>query len=593
VDIIRHPQFKSEDVVPNSRRFRKYRQRLPLLSIKSREISISSKKTPSTSKDIGEAYYLSITDIICNVLNNPSLFNKMYFGPGQEVTKSKELWHGNIWKESPRFGQASIAIAQDVYYSGDFVIYKESGSKRLGHILAIVQQDYQLKIKIQRILRFKELPGNLQSNNRRQRSEEGEIWLLDREVDNAIMIVEPQAIIKRILIFILYDNVINDPNSIKIREILYKHNGHWKLRDVKYSYQHPSEFAPLEEPETHLPIYKLFIDVYYDDFGTFRNVYHSLGGVYIQIGNMPLNERIRLKNHFVLGFVPFGGSFDEFIKPFITEMKVLEKGKTMNVQGNECIVIASLGDITADLPQGNDLVGVKRHGANKGCRTCNVTKNSLTSNGLDLQLTSRYHHQSDKQFQEISEAATITERKAIATKYGLQLRPSILDQLKRERHLQSPQDVYHLTAGKVLRFFKITIEALSPEGKTELLRTWKSFEYPKSWRKLPNPISHIDSFMMSDCLQLTMMFPFILNRFLKNTHFKNSELALFQRRTGVTRSDLATKLWMKCWIVMAKTMAMVFKDFFTKEDYDKLRECLDSERTLLSLVLLFITLIIS
>jgi hypothetical protein len=122
---------------------------LPLLSIKSRKIGISNKKTPSTSKDIGEAYYLSITDIICYILNNPTLFNKMYFGPGQEVTKSKELWHGNLWKESARFGQASITVAQNVYYSGDFVIYRESTrSKRFGRILAIVQQNDKLMIKI-------------------------------------------------------------------------------------------------------------------------------------------------------------------------------------------------------------------------------------------------------------------------------------------------------------------------------------------------------------------------------------------------------------------------------------------------------------
>ena len=421
-----------------------------------------------------------------------------------------------------------------------------------------------------------------------ERSQNGELWFQDQETDETIIIIEPQAIVKHVPIDILYDNnITNDPNSIKIREILYKHNGHWKLRDVKHSYQHPSEFAALREPRTHLPIYKLFIDLYYDDFGTFRNVYHSLGGVYIQIGNMPLNERIRLKNHFVLGFVPFGGSFDEYIKPFITEMKELEIGKVMNIQGTEGLVIASLGDITADLPQGNDLVGVMRHGANRGCRTCNTKKGSLTSDGLDLKLDSRYHLQTDKQFQEISSASTLTERKAIASKYGLRLQPSILDQLKRERHLQAPQDIYHLTAGKVLRFLKITIEALSPEGKSEFIAVWKSFEYPKAWRKLPNPISHIDSFMMSDCLQLTMMFPFILNRFLKHTHFKNSEFGLFKSRTGVTRNDLAVKLWIKCWLLVAKVMAMSIKDSFSKEDYDKLSNCLDNERKLLSLVILF------
>jgi len=163
--------------------------------------------------------------------------------------------------------------------------------------------------------------------------------LLDRETDNSIVNIEPQAIVKRITVTILYDDNVAVCNTIRIQEILYKYNGHWKLRDVKYSYQHPSEFATLEKPEvTNLPIYTLYIDLYYDDFETFRNVYHSLGGIYIQIGNMPFNERIRLKNHFVLGFVPFGGSFDKFIKPFIMEMKELEVGKIMNIQGIKCLI---------------------------------------------------------------------------------------------------------------------------------------------------------------------------------------------------------------------------------------------------------------
>jgi hypothetical protein len=87
----------------------------------------------------------------------------------------------------------------------------------------------------------------------------------------------------------------------------------------------------------------------------------------------------------------------------------------MNIQENACLVIASLGDVTADLPQGNDAVGVKRHSANKGCRTCNTTKDSLTSNNLDLPFISRYHHQTDEQFKETFAASKITERKEIAT----------------------------------------------------------------------------------------------------------------------------------------------------------------------------------
>ncbi|CAG8529188.1 24650_t:CDS:2 [Racocetra persica] len=87
VNIIYNPQFNSKDVVKNIRCFRKYRQRLPLLQIKSYQIHISDKKMPSTSRDTKEAYCLSISDIIWHILNNPSLFDKMYFSLGQEVTK--------------------------------------------------------------------------------------------------------------------------------------------------------------------------------------------------------------------------------------------------------------------------------------------------------------------------------------------------------------------------------------------------------------------------------------------------------------------------------------------------------------------------
>ena len=67
-----------------------------------------------------------------------------------------------------------------------------------------------------------------------------------------------------------------------------------------------------------------------------------------------------------------------------------------------------------------------------------------------------------------------------------------------------------------------------------------------------------------------------------------SELASFQHRMGVTQSDFAVKLWLKCWVVIAKTMAIVFKDSFTKVDYDELQKCLSNEQMLLSQVLLLL-----
>ena len=53
--------------------------------------------------------------------------------------------------------------------------------------------------------------------------------------------------------------------------------------------------------------------------------------------------------------------------PFISEMKKFEQGKIMKVHGQDVWVIAGLGVVTADLPQENDMTGVLRHNAKKGC----------------------------------------------------------------------------------------------------------------------------------------------------------------------------------------------------------------------------------
>ncbi|PKK59386.1 hypothetical protein RhiirC2_794903 [Rhizophagus irregularis] len=117
---------------------------------------------------------------------------------------------------------------------------------------------------------------------------------------------------------------------------------------------HPCEYSVLNPPPpqyNNLRVLKIFIDIYYDDFGTYRNVYHSLGGVYIQVGNMPFDMRQQLRNHFVLGFVPFSGYFEEFIRPFIRDIKRLEKGVLMNVQGINCWVVAGLGCLPKKMQQ--------------------------------------------------------------------------------------------------------------------------------------------------------------------------------------------------------------------------------------------------
>ncbi|CAG8822996.1 9962_t:CDS:2, partial [Cetraspora pellucida] len=118
---------------------------------------------------------------------------------------------------------------------------------------------------------------------------------------------------------------------------VYNLNDHWKYRDISKRHQLPYEYTMIRLSLQPMPIFKVFLDIYYDNFSTYRNVYHSLEGVYMQLSNMLQSDQRLLKNYFLIGLVPFGTSFDNFIKPVLKDTQHLENG--------------GIGCITSDLPQ--------------------------------------------------------------------------------------------------------------------------------------------------------------------------------------------------------------------------------------------------
>ncbi|CAG8719298.1 34352_t:CDS:2, partial [Gigaspora margarita] len=184
---------------------------------------------------------------------------------------------------------------------------------------------------------------------------------MDQYLEKGNIIVKTSEIIKKINILIV--RTLNIIIGLYIKEIVYKSNGYWKLRNINLDYLHLCKYSTLialSPKYSYLQILKLFINVYCNDFGKYWNVYYFLDG-----------------------FVPFGESFNDFICPFVSDMKQLERGILINIQGSNYWVIASLGCTIVDLPQGNNLVDVKRYGATRGCRTCLVSrKNAMDENPI-------------------------------------------------------------------------------------------------------------------------------------------------------------------------------------------------------------------
>ena len=83
--------------------------------------------------------------------------------------------------------------------------------------------------------------------------------------------------------------------------------------------------------------------------------------------------------------------------------------------------------------------------------------------------------------------------------------------------------------------------------------------------------------MMSDYFRLAMIIPFILQRFLKITSLKNNEITAIKKRSNINNNNLIPNYIISCWVLVAKTMKVVFSNKFTSDGYTLLQKCFEAE----------------
>ncbi|CAG8638364.1 8055_t:CDS:2, partial [Paraglomus occultum] len=305
----------------------------------------------------------------------------------------------------------------------------------------------------------------------------------------------------------------------EVGEIIYKIYNSWKIRSISQRHQLPAEYIPQIVTLPEFPVLKLFIDLYADEFGAYQ-----------------LSNTVSLCQQ----------SMDSF-----------------------------------DLPQGNDFARVKRHGANHGCRTCMADQTHLTDSKYDYIANARFNQETEQKIEQLEDLSTSLARERWSTEHGLMLKPGPLDTLIWDRHKQTPQDAYHSMAGKTLKLLDVTMNLFSNGGQEQWLYHWKRIEKPTKWSALPNPLTHLHSFSFSDVLNIAMLVPFILRRFLAPAHLKSHIRCELKRRLGLQRDSHVINNIIKCWVIVAKSLKMVFSSCFTELDYDALQSTLNEEREIL------------
>ena len=129
------------------------------------------------------------------------------------------------------------------------------------------QQDQQrYRLRIQKILYYDKLPGTFKGGLRQNHSLAREVWLQDESFQ---IIIIPAQISKKVTVMIVFQHNHIPEDALRITEIVYKHNNHWRIRNADVSYKHPADYIITRPPPPSMKVYKIFLDLYYDDFGTY------------------------------------------------------------------------------------------------------------------------------------------------------------------------------------------------------------------------------------------------------------------------------------------------------------------------------------
>ncbi|CAG8658116.1 7303_t:CDS:2 [Rhizophagus irregularis] len=386
-----------------------------------------------------------------NIFENSSLLNSSFdgeFGPYFSSSTSASIF---AWITKHMIFE---------YFTGEFVHIITSNHLNCMRITSIIFHNENVKLKLQRFLRFEELPDRFKTSERA--SNINTRWLLE---DKPI-IVDPRVLVNKTSVW-LRDQQKLSYYSYEVDEILYRYENTWKIRNICYRIRHPSEYCSFPQNSKH--------------------------------------ESLK--------------SFDDLSKEL------------------------------------------------------------------------HYHQLMDREFEKILSSNSLTEQKVLCSELGLKNQKPVLDDLMFNRLLQTPHDIYHAIASKILRlmdFPKIsnsrTSVIKSSTGNNDFIKTWKIFEMPIQWHKLPNPVTHRQSFMMSDRLRLAMILPHILRRFLKLKHLKQRSIDELQENLSVN-SGLVINRLIQCWAIVAKCARFCFNLSFNDESYETLNSLLKQEIILLTKIL--------
>ncbi|CAH1771506.1 3297_t:CDS:1, partial [Entrophospora sp. SA101] len=83
-------------------------------------------------------------------------------------------------------------------------------------------------------------------------------------------------------------------------------------------------------------------------------------------------------------------------------------------------------------------------------------------------------------------------------------------------------------------------------GEDEFLKIWHNFEFPSTWARQQNPITHLGSYFFSDYLHLSMIMPFLINRAISTTMLNKAFIEHLITSCATTKKHTVDQLLSLC-----------------------------------------------
>ena len=415
-----------------------------------------------------EVPFHDLFDMLRYLIQFPGNLESMRFGAVHQDGFAKQLWHGAIMRESPLYTFPAFTGRNDLeFFLNDDVAYNYAGAPCLGKIVAIcaVDKDDAMYLELSKTKTLREVLRDLRTTKqlmcriRPYRMVDGSAVDVRLDFDTEHVVLNLSDVLARV--------PVDWPSSDEKESSSSSSGRRYRCTEGLVTTRHACEETPTQEvlpidecpslpvrayalcpsslkDHPTVPTLRLFIVYYYDDFGTYSKVYHSVGGCYLTLGNLPHWQQAKLRNLIPLLLNPPTADKRAAHAVFISQVKELERGVLLDCGPVIGLVwvVGGVGLGKFDMPEGNEAAGLKNHNADYGCRRCYRKRGSLdTFDGTGADRS--FQRDLDARAEAAAPGATDGHRDATLQRSGLHARGSLFDGLAMDPVRQTPHDPFH------------------------------------------------------------------------------------------------------------------------------------------------------